>query len=175
MNPPPRSTFVSVLGWIFAVLSGLGLTISVMQNIMLHAVFPLEQMKGDIPADFPPMARFAFEHFELMFLIPLVAFAALLAASVGLIRRLEWARRLMALLMGLAALWSLVSIALQVVWMGQMPSPPAGAFDGFRTMQTTMLIFASLWGLGFATLFAWIGRRLLSWDIAQEFRGTTMD
>lgn len=98
MPTSTRSTFVTVVGWIFAVFSGFGLLISVMQNIMLHTVFPIEQMPADIPADFPGMARFMFEHFSLLVLIPLLISGVMLAASVGLIKRREWARKLLLVL-----------------------------------------------------------------------------
>jgi hypothetical protein len=170
MTPPARSTFVTVIGWIFAVISGFGLLISVMQNIMLHTVFPVEQMTADIPADMPSMARFAFEHFELLFLIPLLVSAVMLSSAVGLIKRLEWARKLMVALMALAALWSRCSIGFQFVWMAQFPTPPGEAAEVFAAMETFMLAFMLIWGLGFAALFGWIAKRLMSWDIKQEFR-----
>ncbi len=169
MSPPTRSTFVSVVGWIFALLSGFGLLISVMQNIMIHTVFPLEQLTSDVPADLPPMARFMFEHMSLMVAIPLLVSAVLLAGSLGLIKRLEWGRELMVVLMGLAALWSAGSIVFQIAWMGQLPSPPPGVAGGFAAMQTIMMVFSLLWGLGLAALFGWIAKRLMSWDIKQEF------
>ncbi len=170
MATPTRSTFVTVIGWIFAVLSGLSLLMAVMQNIMLHTVFPLEQMTGDIPADMPAMAAFMFENFALLFLIPLVVSAVILAGSVGLIRRLEWARKLMVGVMGLAALWSLLSVVFQVAWMGQFGDVPGDMAGTFQAMQIFMTVFALLWGLGFAALFGWITKRLMSWDTKQEFR-----
>ncbi len=174
MSPPARSTFVSVVGWIFAVMSGFALFISVMQNIMLHTVFPLEQMTSDIPANTPAMAAFMFEHVALLFLIPLLVSALVLASSVGLIKRREWARMLMVGLMVLAALWSAGSILVQLIWMGQMPAMPAGMSPDFQAIQTTMMVFMLIWGLGLAGLFGWIAKRLMSWETKQEFR-TTLD
>lgn len=170
MSTPTRSTFVTVVGWLFAIFSGFGLFISVLQNIMVHTVFPMDLMTSDVPADFPPMARFMFDHLVLVVLLPLVVAALLLAGSVGLIKRREWARKFMVGLMAVSALWSVGSVFIQVAWMGQMPSPPPGVADGFATMQVLMVIFAAVWGLGFAALFAWIAKRLMSWDIKQEFR-----
>jgi hypothetical protein len=169
MSTNVRSTLVTVVGWLFALMSGFMLLISVMQNIMLHTVFPLDRMSSEVPADFPAMSRFMFEHFALMALLPLLVSAMVLAASVGLIRRREWGRKLMVGLMVLAAIWSAGSIVLQIVWMGQMPIPPTGMAPDFETIRTFMLIFSLLWGLGFAALFGWIAKRLMSWDIKQEF------
>ena len=171
MDIPTRSTFVTVVGWIFAVMSGFGLTMSVMQNIMLHTVFPLEQMTSDLPTNMPGMARFMFEHFALIAVLPLMISAVLLTASVGLIKRREWARKFMVVLMALAALWSAGSILIQIAWMGQLPSPPSGMAPGFEAMQIIMTIFMLVWGLGLAALFGWIAKRLMSWETKQEFRG----
>jgi hypothetical protein len=121
------------------------------------------------------MAAFMFEHFALMFLVPLLIFGAVFAGSVGLLKRREWARKLMAVLMGLAALWSAGGILFQMAWMGQISSMAGPAPASFQAAQTFIMVFSLIWGLGFAALFGWITKRLLSWDIEQEFRGTTMD
>ncbi len=166
-----RSTFPTVVGWIFAVLSGFGVTVGVMQNIMLHVAFPMEEFTTDIPTSMPPLARWMFEHFELMVLIPLLVFSLLLAGSVGLIKRWEWARKLMVVVMVLLALWSMGSIVFQFFWVDQMDSMTPGAPAAFQTMRTVMMVFSLLWGLAFAALFGWIAKRLASWDIKQEFGG----
>ena len=43
-NQTPRSTFVTVVAWIFIVLSGFASVIGALQNIMLRYMMPTEDM-----------------------------------------------------------------------------------------------------------------------------------
>ncbi|MCK4816308.1 hypothetical protein KA005_11115, partial [bacterium] len=40
----PKSTFVTVLAWIFIVLAGFATSISILQNIMIILIFPVEEI-----------------------------------------------------------------------------------------------------------------------------------
>ena len=44
------------------------------------------------PADMPPFAAFMFSHFQLFFLLVLLLSAFTLISSIGLLKRLNWAR-----------------------------------------------------------------------------------
>jgi hypothetical protein len=101
---------------------------------------------------------------------------ALLVAAVGLLMRLEWARRvfigllLVAIAANLGSLWlqhefvqSLVDATLR---QAPLPSTAVGVFGGF--------VAAARWLSGLVTLFAcgglvWVIRRLMSPKVRQEF------
>ena len=101
---------------------------------------------------------------------------ATLAAAIGLLLRLEWARRTFIVLMGaaiginLGGLWlqqelmlSLVDATLQQV---AMPPVLAGVFGGFVAATRSMAVLVTLAG---CVMLGWIAWRLTLPPIRQEF------
>jgi hypothetical protein len=114
---PPRSNFVTVLAWIFIVLSGYVTLISVLQNIIISLYFPIEEMRPmmDQAEKSQPMPWFAgimFEHLQLFLMIFLIIAALTLASTIGLLKRKNWARIVFIEIMGFGILWNLCSMAL---------------------------------------------------------------
>lgn len=70
-DKPQRSTFVSVVAWIFIVISGFATFISILQNIMFHTLFPREEMNQAFQhteqgEQIPAVVNFMFNHFDLL-------------------------------------------------------------------------------------------------------------
>lgn len=176
---PPRSSFVTTIAWIFIVLAGFSTVIGLMQTLMLHFVFPLEEMKAQMAQDpasehMPPLARVMFDYFEWAVFAFFGLSAGLCASAIGLLKRQNWARLVFIGLMGLGVVWNLAGLLLQQKFMAQMPPMPADAPRRFQeqmaSMQTLMSVFSLVIGLGFAALFGWIAWRLRSPTVIAEFR-----
>lgn len=173
-----RSNFITALAWIFIVLGGFTSLIAIAQNVMLHLVFPLDEVKVKMAAGqgaehFPAFARFMLENFELFFGAFLLVSLATFISALGLLKRREWARLTFIGLMMLGVVWNLTSIALQQVFMSQMPIPPHASPEfrqEFATMQQIMMVISAVFGLAFAGLFGWIAWRLRTPSIVAEFR-----
>lgn len=101
---------------------------------------------------------------------------ATFAAAVGLLQRLDWARRffigllLVAMVANLAGLW-LQHELVQTVVDGalsrtSLPAPVSEVFDGFVTASRVMGVLVTL---GICSVLGWIARRLMSAAIRQEF------
>ena len=173
-NPIPRSGFVTGVAWIFIGLSGFATLIAVLQNIMISLMFP-----GDVAReagnakDMPAFARFMFSHPQLIFGSFLVVSASTLVASIGLLRRSNWARLLFIGIMGLGILWNIAGMILPFIMyssMSPMPShTPADIRDNFELMRKVMTAFAVLMALAFTGLFGWIMKRLMSPGMKREF------
>jgi hypothetical protein len=172
----PRSQFVTVLAWIFIVLSGFTAFIAALQNIMIHVMFEGGFGKGmpPPPPETGPAFGFIFGHMQWFFAGFLVMSLVSLAASIGLLRRQEWARRLFVALMVFAIAYQLAGLGLQSVMMSSFDRPLAGAPDGFdagfRTMTIVIRIFSVVMALAFCGVFGWIIKRLFAADIRAEFR-----
>ena len=87
-----RSTFVTVVAWIFIALSGFGALVGILQNIMLQTVLRSEEFGQAMQAaplqpGLPPFATFMFEHFQWFFLAALLANVVMLVVSIGLLKR----------------------------------------------------------------------------------------
>ena len=180
--PAPRSTFVNVLGWIFAVFSGLGFLVAILQNVMLYTVFPRDAFEriAETPQsqEIPALSLWMFQHMPLVFGAVLVMTLVHLVASIGLLRRWDWARLLFVGLMAFGILSNLGGLVFQALVMSDMHAQFSQLHDaGTGHMPDMGLffigagVFSLLIALAFIALYAWIIKRLLSPEIAAEFRG----
>lgn len=171
---PARSSFVTVVAWIFIILAGFATLISVLQNIMVHTVFSADQMQEAMNAakvqqpSIPPAFAFMFGNLKLFFAAFLILSVAMLTSSIGLLRRKNWGRVMFIALLAFGIAWSVGGLVLQYFVIGAMESQPAGAPE-FRSFANVMLIFSSVIAIGVAVLFGWIIKRLVSPTIRQEF------
>jgi hypothetical protein len=172
---PKRSTFVTVVAWIFIVLAVFSTVIGILQNIMIYTMFPAEEMKdtfthGPGAEQMPAMFKFMFAHMRVLFLGMLVLMAFTLVASIGLLKRMNWARISFIVLMSLGVAYNVIG----VFWsftisrdMGEFAGP--GAPPEFQVMQTVVMVFSIIMALAFAVLFGWIIKKLVSKEIKTEF------
>lgn len=178
VNPVPKSTFVTVVAWIFMILAGFATCISVLQNIMITFMFPAAemqaaatQMREDPRA--PRIFMYMFEHMRLFVFTFLVLSAATLVSSIGLLLRKEWARVTFVALMAFGILWNIGGMVLMYVMFSSMSAPVEGApqfhDEDFQLFAMIMMGFNLLLALGITVLFGWIIKKLLSTNIRQEF------
>lgn len=172
--PPIRSTFVTVLAWIFIGLAGMGSLIGVLQNIMLQIVFlpSMDQaMAGHPPPpDMPPAFGWMTLHITWFFRGFLLLSLLWLAGAIGLLLRKEWARRLFIGLLVFGIAYQLAGMAFQWWMMDSMreqmlqmpPKAPDDFAAGMDAMLTVMRIFGVLLAVGLSLLFGWLVKRLSS-------------
>jgi hypothetical protein len=171
----PRSMFVTVVAWIFIVLSGFCTVISILQNIMVAVMFqPSEMSKGFEQAKefdkMPFFLKFFATHTQLIFLAGFVLFVVVLIVSIALLKRRDWARWAFIAIMAFGIAWNIFAIIMQQSMVSSFPTPPDDKFaTGFRTMMIVMRVFSIILALLISALFAWIIRRLLSANIKNEF------
>ena len=183
-NPTPaeRSDFITLLAWVFIGLSGLGTLMGTFEYMMVNFAMSIGQMQdamNDAKArgDFPPAAEFMLGHFRQFiaayFLLSLVT----LVASVGLLKRWNWARLVFICLMAMGIVWNLAGLVLQRFLMATMlssipmmsPNMPPDFRAQFDSMMTGMQVVGAIFALGFCVLFGWIMKRLMSAEIRREF------
>lgn len=178
-SPPLRSTFVTVLAWVFIGLAGFATLIAALQNVMLQWLF-LPAMQAQpmppTPPDFPMPMHWMFGHVAWFFRAFLLLSLVTLVAAIGLLRRHEWARRLFIGLMGFAIVYQLLGLVWQWWFMGSMtslmhaPGAPADMDAVMHGFMRAMQVFATLMALGFSVLFGWIIQRLRRPSVRDEFR-----
>ena len=177
---PARSTFVTVVAWIFIALDGMTAFILTIQNIVVNTIFPLAQLhagmaKAEATGHLPPYFSAVFEHLRPLLLACLLLALIKLVAAIGLLRRVNWARLLFITLLALGIAWSFAGIVLQhflLSSMLEMPRPPNAPQDfetAFRGMMIVIRVFSAMMAIGFAVLYAWMIRKLVSPAIAAEF------
>jgi len=181
----PKSTFVTVVAWIFIILSGFATFISLLQNLMVGFIprdmFDSAMQDSTFTHVMPPAARFMFSHLQLLILCFFILTALTLAASIGLLQRRNWARLLFVGLLGLGIVYNLAGLVLQQSMLSSMTSrfPLDSAISADSTFRTTAQQFDQMMAgfrvvmyvvtIGFAALFGWIIAKLLSRPIREEF------
>ena len=172
---PARSNFVTVLAWIFIVLSGFATLIGVLQNIMIQTMFndpKFSEGLAKMPQGVPAPVSFMAGNFRLIFAVLLACFVATLISSIGLLKRRNWARLFFIGIMALGIIWNIGGLLLQFTMFSSFPPLPQAAqheADAFQSMFITMMVFSAFIAIGFSVLLGWIVKRLISPPIAAEF------
>jgi hypothetical protein len=163
-----RSLFVTATAWVFILLGVMASLSALVQNAMLASLMPAPATSGVMGL--------------LMGYLPwvvgtgLVISLATLASAIGLLLRLDWARRTFIVLLVVAIVANLLGLWLQQEMMQSVVSstlvnaaiPPQalGVFGGFVTAVRVMAVVVTL---GACALLGWIIRRLMSDGVRQEF------
>ncbi|SDU32655.1 hypothetical protein [Halopseudomonas salegens] len=172
-----RSTFVTVLAWIFIGLSAFTTLIAIVQNLMVYLLFPREEMTQALQNDpsiqeLPVPVQLMMSHMEFLFLGVLLVSLITLLSAIGLLLRKNWARCIFIGILGFGILWNAGGFIMQQTMMGHMVLPediPADMAANFTTMTLIFRIVSGIVALVFCTLFAWLIWRLISPGIKAEF------
>ncbi len=179
-TPPaaPRSNFVTVVAWVFLCAGG-GFGLIALLEVLASFFIPLERlqdaMNGNGAMPLPAYTRFIMSHFTLYTVVYFVGMAALFVTSIGLLKRMSWARPAMAVLLAIGAIRNVGGTALELAFYSSLPAQmpqkmPAEAAAGFQAMMTGMIYVSAAFSLVIAGLLVWIITRLLSAPVRAEFQ-----
>ena len=170
-----RSLFVTGIAWVFIILAGLTSVSALVQNAAVASLMPglhLATERNPLPL----LTGLLVGYLPWVVGAGLVISLATLASAVGLLMRLDWARRsfigllVVAIMANLLGLWLQHEVVQSVV--SNTPSSVAiparalGVFGGFVTAARVMAVLMTLVG---CALLGWIIRRLMSATVRQEF------
>ena len=170
-----RSLFVTWTAWTFIVLAALASASALVQNAAVASLMPGLQIATD-RAPLPLLTGLLVGYLPWVVGTGLVMALATLASAVGLLLRLDWARRsfiallVVAIVANLLGLWLqqevLQSVVSSTLNSAPIPQQVLGVFGGFVTAARVMALLMTLTG---CALLAWIIRRLMSATVRQEF------
>jgi hypothetical protein len=165
-NVGARSIFVTVTAWMFIVLAVMASVSVVLPNTAIGSLLPTSLGLPSLVSAYLPWALAAAVLLSLL----------TLASAIGLLLRLDWARRVfigliaVVLVANLLGLWVqqelLQSVAASTLDGVAIPPRAAGVFGGFVTAARVMAVVVTL---GACSLLAWIIRHLMSPSVRQEF------
>lgn len=167
-NEAPQSTFVTVLAWMIVILSAFAALVGVMQNVMVNFLMPTMIANSPVAGGetFPATV---FRVFAFLFLV----FAAFMAyCGYALLKRRNWARRVLIVVCGMGIAWGVVSILLFALGVGPGGFPASGQTavpPDMRHVFTAMIVMSSIITVGMCVLFGWLIKRLRSPAIREEF------
>ena len=170
-----RSLFVTATAWVFIILAALTSASALVQNAAVASLMPGLQLATE-RNPLPLLTGLLVGYLPWVVGAGLVISLATLASAIGLLLRLDWARRtfigllVVAIMANLLGLWlqqevveSVVSNTLSSV---AIPAQALGVFGGFVTAARVMAVLMTLVG---CALLVWIIRRLMSAGVRQEF------
>ena len=174
-----RSLFVTWTAWVFILLAALASASALVQNAAMTSLMPGLEPVGH-GAALPLLTGFLIGYLPWVVGTGLVMSLATLASAIGLLLRLDWARRTfigllaVAIVANLMGLWLQHEVVQSVVAqtlgssLGSAPVPAQllGVFGGFVTASQVMAALVTLFG---CALLAWIIGRLMSARVRQEF------
>jgi len=174
-NVGARSLFVTTTAWVFIVLSAMGVFSALVQHASVVSLLRyLQAGSGGQPL--PLLTGLLAGYLPWVVGTGLVMSAATLASAIGLLLRLDWARRVfigllaVAIVANLLGLWLqhelLHSVVSSTLSRAPVPAEVLGVFGGFVAAARVMVVLVTL---GACALLAWIIRRLMSAAVRQEF------
>ena len=174
-NVGARSIFVTATAWVFIILAALASVSALVQNAAVASLMPGLRLATE-GNTLPLLTGLLIGYLPWVVGTGLVMSLATLASAIGLLLRLDWARRTfigllaVAIAANLLGLWlqqevvqSVVSNTLNSV---AIPQQALGVFGGFVTAARVMAVAMTLVG---CALLGWIIRRLMSASVRQEF------
>ena len=175
-NVGARSLFVTVTAWVFIVLGAMATASALIQNATVASLLPGHAAIAMPAQPLPLLSGLLLGYLPWVVGFGLAMSLATLASAVGLLLRLDWARRVfigmlaVAIVFNLLGLWLQQEVVQSVVQstLTGAPLPPQAAdvFGGFVTAARAMAVVMTLAACG---LLGWIIRRLMSPLVRQEF------
>ena len=160
MAEKPRSTFVTVTAWIFIVLSGLGILMGILQNLIVAFVFTQEtfaELFGALQEEnMPGYMVYILENIQLILFLSLLLTILLFTSSIGLLKRKNWARRVFVSYLLVFAVYMVVGSVFQHNMMSAMMSPigsQTSAPSSFQTIMEAMQYTALIFNIGLGLVF----------------------
>lgn len=173
MNQQNKSTFVTVLAWIFIALAGFATFISVFQNIMIWTLFPVEEMNKAFessPEQMPFFFKFMFANIRLFFFGFLVVSGTTLISAIGMLKRKNWGRLIFIFVMGLGIIYNMSALIFLNAMLTTMSDFSNTDIDTpIFIMMTIMKIVTFVFVIAFSYLFGWLIYKLKSPKIRSEF------
>jgi hypothetical protein len=169
-----QSTFVTVVAWIFIVISGFATLLSTMQVAAFYYLIskPIVQALHN-PHD-PQFPGFSLEHQWIFVLGFWLAALLTLVAAIGLLRRANWGRIMLIAMLAIGIVWNLGGMIIQGFLLSGFPGTQARTFPDaeMNTMAIATVAVAALFAIVLSVLFGWIIKRLISPRIRAEFGAT---
>lgn len=180
-RPLPQSAFVTATAWSFLLLAAFGACMNALQLVLMVTVLPPADYLA-IAADMrsaqalPSFLIFIVEHMVAWTFLMLLLSLLTLSASIGLLRRRNWARVVFVVMMWFSVAANLAGAAAPFFLRPMVETTLQGfpvELRGELQSMMTMMTWASV-GIAvvFAGLFGWCAIRLMSPAVRRECSNT---
>lgn len=173
----PRSTFVSVVAWVFIGLGAMSTLVGLLQSLVFVFLVPdlgaaLEAEQAKQTQEIPPIAIFMAKYFKFVIVGTTLIAIAMLISAIGLLKRHNWARVAYIFYFALTIFWNVAALPLQYFWLDSMFSAvdiPAEEMAVFDVFSNIMMVIGVVMALLFSALFGWLIWKFRSPAVKAEF------
>lgn len=179
MDQPAATRFVNIVAWLFILLAGGAVILGLIQNLIIHFWPPLagvinhyENTAGGSNGEFAWQAGIL-RNIEWVLAASLLSSLIMLTAAIGLLKRMNWARLLFVVMLGLGVLWlaaSFVALLVGDPFGAGLADVPAEYQPAIASLRTQSRWVSGLFSLLLCLLLGWIIWRLCSKEVAVQFR-----
>ncbi len=167
------SILVIVIAWIFIIFSGFAVVISLMQNLIMYMLFPIDDMSRIIVTsveEMPDYLRFIFTHMRIMLFIFFALSLAAFVSSIGLLLKKKWGRIIFIIILITGIVWLIVSSILLHYFIAAVPDFPnrALASDMEMALKSFQILMAVM-SVTIGVFFLWVIKKLITSPIREEF------
>ena len=165
-----RSTFVTVVGWLFIILSAIGMLQSLLFMFLpFDKLLPTAQVQPLPGQQVQDAQAFMRSIMHGMFIFMFVVETWVLLSSIGLVMRKGWARISFIIICAISTFFSVIYVLMGLLGrsmpMGQAPDVTPAMADAMHGMMTVMAVMGAV----FSALFIFIIYKLSTRKIVQEF------
>lgn len=166
-----KSTFVSVIAWIYIVIGGLATFIGLLEFIVLQFLMPENTRAGlmsqmDQARSYPEPLRFIFAHIDFFMVFLILVSAVIFFSAIALLKRKNWARILFIVLMIISALWNIIGLSFRFLLGGAGESAAPAEFQG---LLSVIDVFSIVLAVGMTLFFIIATIKLCSHGVRIEF------
>lgn len=173
-----KTPFITIIAWVFIALATMILMTAIIQYVAvavlnygdMHNLMVAELKKTMKDSDMLALALLALRYAWIMVTVIFLYAITLLLTSIGLLKRREWARKTMVVLLVIAIFYELGDLAWQFYVMNSTMAPLMKEMPGLGGgMMAIILGIVTIMVLAFCALFVWVIIKLRSEKIRQEF------
>ncbi len=110
-----RSVFISLVGWVFILISGLYLPLAGLQTYGIFSMYSRGLLSDDTITAFNTLEVAFYSNLRVFAILMLIYNLMFLISSIALLRRRNWARVSLSILLGLALL-TLATVGAAYIW-----------------------------------------------------------
>ncbi|MFC1883322.1 tetratricopeptide repeat protein [Thermodesulfobacteriota bacterium] len=181
MNQQRKSTFVNGISIVFIALAGFGAFISIIQNILFNAFFPVEEMMralegGSFESQIPFIVKFVFSNLRIILFGFFVFSGTTLVSAIGLLKRKNWARIIFIAMIFIMICSNIFSLIMMNSMFELGFNSHISEMDAsLNAVIYVMKIFSFVFVVGLSYFFGWVIYKLTSLDIKKEFVASSED
>ncbi|GMQ91627.1 MAG: hypothetical protein BMS9Abin11_0936 [Gammaproteobacteria bacterium] len=173
-----KTPFITIIAWVFIGLAAMILVAAIFQIVAIvflnfgdmHNLMVTELEKTMKDSDMLGLALLTLRYAWVMVVLVFFYAVTLLLTSIGLLKRREWARKTMIVLLVIAIFYELSDLAWQFYIMNSTMAPLMKEMPGFGSgIMAIVLAISAIMVLAFCALFVWVIIKLLSEKVRQEF------